>query len=179
LPIDVDEWRAEPPEPDDGLVTVVHAPNHRHYKGTRFLEAAVDELRREGVPVELVLVEGTPADAARRIYAQADVVADQFLLGAYGFFALEGMALGKPVICHLDERVAAVHPEWAEAPIVSATPDTLVDELRKLVLDAELRAELGRRGAEFVRRHHTFETVGAQMDRISRRAWFARNAPRR
>ncbi len=36
--------------PDDGVVRVVHAPNHPHYKGTRYLEAAVAALRAEGLP---------------------------------------------------------------------------------------------------------------------------------
>src|SRR5262249_56453568 len=92
--------RAGPPaeETDDGVVTIVHSPNHRHYKGTRFLVDAVETLRREGLPVELVVVEGKPNAEAKREYARADLVADQFLIGAYALFAIEGMALSKPVV---------------------------------------------------------------------------------
>ena len=169
-PFDSSDWG--PVEaPDDGMVRVVHAPNHPQYKGTRYLVDAVERLCSEGLPVELVLVQGVPNAEARRIYARADIVADQFLIGAYALFAIEGMALGKPVLCYLNERFARHHPEWRECPIVSATPDTLADELRRLVTDAGLRRDLGRRGPWYVRRYHSLEAVGAQLDDIYRRLW--------
>jgi glycosyltransferase involved in cell wall biosynthesis len=170
LPFDTTDWRPVP-EVDDGVVTVVHAPNHRHYKGTRFLEAAIEQLRAEGLPVELVVVEGLTNDEARAVFSRADIVADQFLIGAYGLFGLEAMALGKPVLCRLDDRFRPYHPEWEECPIVSADPDTLLDELRRLALDPARRQALGARGPEYVRRYHSLEAVGAMLDGIHRRLW--------
>ena len=38
------------------------------------------------------------------------MIADQFLIGAYALFAIEGMALGKPVVCYLKPAVRAVSP---------------------------------------------------------------------
>jgi glycosyltransferase involved in cell wall biosynthesis len=172
LPYPFDEGRWQPAEaPDEGIVRVVHAPNHPHYKGTRYLEDAVRALREEGLPVDLVLVEGKPNEEARREYERADVVADQFLLGAYALFAIEGMALGKPVLCYLNPRFAPQHPEWQRCPIVNANPDTLQDELRRLVTDASLRRELGARGPAYVRDVHSLEAVGARLDEIYRRLW--------
>ena len=173
FPIDVSEWRPVS-LPDDDVVRVVHAPNHPHYKGTRYVEAAVEQLRSEGERVELVLVQGVPGDEAHRRYEQAAVAVDQLLIGAYAQFAIELMALGRPVICYLNRRFARHHPEWADAPIVSATPDTLVDELRLLVRDAALRDELGRRGPDYVRRIHSLEAVGAQLDELYRSVWSRR-----
>jgi glycosyltransferase involved in cell wall biosynthesis len=170
FPIDMDEWRpVEPPE--DDTVRVVHAPNHPHYKGTRYVTAAVEQLQADGEPVELVLVQGMPSDEARRLYEQADVAVDQLLIGAYAQFAIECMALGRPVVCYLNPRFAAHHPEWADAPIVSATPDTIVEELRRLVTDEALRSELGSRGPEYVRRNHSLDVVGEQLDAVYRRVW--------
>jgi glycosyltransferase involved in cell wall biosynthesis len=172
LPYAFDPTGWEPVEPDGGpVVHVVHAPNHPHYKGTRFLEAAVDRLQEDGLPVELVLVQGLSNEEARREYARADVIADQFLIGAYALFAIEGMALGKPVLCYLNPRFARYHPEWADAPIVSANPDNLERELRRLVEDSALRRELGARGPEYVRAVHSPEAVGAQLDELYRRLW--------
>jgi glycosyltransferase involved in cell wall biosynthesis len=169
-PFDERTWEPTPP-PDDGVVRVVHAPNHPHYKGTRYLEAAVRALRDEGLPVELVLVQGKPNEDARRDYEQADIVADQFLLGAYALFAIEGMALGKPVLCYLDSHFTRWHREWDDCPIVNANPDTLLDELRRLVLDAGLRRELGARGPAYVGEVHSLEAVGERLDEIYRRLW--------
>jgi glycosyltransferase involved in cell wall biosynthesis len=170
FPIDVEEWRPVAP-PIDDIVRVVHAPNHPHYKGTRHVQAAVEQLRAEGEPVELVLVQGVPGDEAHRLYEQADVAVDQLLIGAYAQFAIECMALGRPVVCYLNPRFAPLHPEWKDAPIVSATPDTIVDELRRLVRDRELREELGSRGPDYVERHHSLEAVGAALDDVYRSVW--------
>jgi glycosyltransferase involved in cell wall biosynthesis len=139
-PFDADAW---PPAsaPEDDVVTVVHSSNHRHYKGTRYLLEAVETLQREGLPIELVLVEKM------------------------------AMALGKPVLCYLNPRFEPFHPEWGECPIVSANPDTLLEELRRLVLDREERHRLGARGPGYVRKYHALESVGAKMDEIYHALW--------
>lgn len=169
-PFDSADW-VPVVERDDGVVTVVHASNHRHYKGTRFVINAVEQLRAEGLPVELILVEGVPRSAAKAIYERADIIAADFLIGGYAYFAIEGMALGKPVLSYLNERFAAYHPEWAECPIVNASPATLVTQLRRLALDFDLRRTLGDRGPAYVRKVHSLESVGAQLDRIYRQLW--------
>ncbi len=170
FPVDVSRWQPLP-LPGGSTVRVVHAPNHRHYKGTRYVEAAVAQLRDEGHDVELVLVEGRTGTEARRFYEEAHIVVDQLLIGAYAMFAIECMALGRPVVCYLNDRFRPYHPEWAECPIVSASPDTIVDELRRLVADPGLRSSLGARGPEYVRRVHSLEAVGETMDAVYRSAW--------
>jgi hypothetical protein len=169
-PIDTARWRPVAAH-DHGVVRVVHSPNHRHYKGTRFVIGAIEQLRAEGLRVELVLVEGLGNEEARRIYEEADVIADQVLIGAYALLAIEGMALAKPVVCYLNPRFKRFHPEWDECPIVSADPDTLVDELRRLIVDGDLRRSLGARGPDYVQRYHSLESVGARMDEIYRGLW--------
>lgn len=169
-PFPTEEWTPVP-EVDDGIVTVVHPANHRHYKGTRYLEEAVAELQSEGLPVELVLVEGVPLNEARRTYERADILATDFLIGGYALAAIEGMALGKPVVAYLPERLRRVHPEWADAPIVDASPDTLVVQLRRLVEDPSLRQNLGARGPAYVEGVHGLTAVGRLMDGFYRRVW--------
>jgi glycosyltransferase involved in cell wall biosynthesis len=170
-PFPTHEWQpAEAPE--DEVLTVVHSPNHPHYKGTRYLVDAVDALRREGLPIELVLVQGVPTDEARAIYERADVIADQFLIGAYALFAIEGMALGKPVLCYLNDRFAPYHPEWGECPLVNTAPDTIGENLRRL-LDPRLRQEIGARGPAYAAKYHSLQAVGAQLDAIYRSLWGA------
>ena len=79
---------------------VVHAPSNREKKGTRCVIEACAEL-----PVELDIVEGVPHDVARERYARADIVVDQLNAGWHGVFALEAMALGKPVVTYLKPDV--------------------------------------------------------------------------
>lgn len=171
-PIDLAEWQPRQSMRASNILKVVHASNHRKYKGTRHLIAAVDELKSEGYPIELILIERMPNSEAKKIYQQADIIADQFIGGAYALFAIEGMALGKPVMCYLRQDLFTFHPEWAECPIVNTNPDNLKQQLTRLITDSRLREELGQRGRDYVRKYHSLESVGKQLDTLYRRLWY-------
>jgi hypothetical protein len=177
LAIDVEHWTADgdPSGSETGAtaeVTVLHAPNHRHVKGSVYLERAVEALREEGLPVRLELLEARPNQEIRRAMAECDIVADQFLAG-YAMFAIEGMAMGKPVLANLDSipdelRDTAV---MRDCPIVDTDPERLRDDLRSLVVDEKRRAELGRAGREFVLRYHSYDAVAEVWDAIFAHVW--------
>jgi hypothetical protein len=137
-------------------VTVAHAPSQRGIKGTEHIETAVRELRSEGVPVRLDLVEGVSHGEAMRRFERADFAVDQLHIGWYGGFAVEMMALGRPVICHIDDED---NPFGAELPVVRATPDTVRERIRDLVTDRDRRLSLGRDSRAFVEKHHDPRTV--------------------
>jgi Glycosyl transferases group 1 len=143
-----------PPERERPLI--VHAPSSRRRKGTEHVIAAV-----EGLDADLELVEGLPHDEAFERYRAADIVVDQLNAGWYGLFAIEAMALGKPVVTFLhDEAVRRTEEAVGTGvPIVSATPDTLREALRPLVADAARRRELGAASRAYVERVHDVETV--------------------
>ncbi len=157
--------RYAPAYPDPGgthPVRIVHAPNHRAFKGTRYLEAAVARLRDRGIPVELVLVEGVQNDKALEIYRGADLVFDQCLIGFHGYFALEAMAMGKPVIAFVRKPGGyLLDPE--ACPLQSADPDGLEALLESLIGDRTRLAELGRRGRSYVERHMTLEAFSRRL----------------
>ena len=177
LAIDVKQWtdhnrsqhqRTAP----DSEVKVLHAPNHRHIKGTEHLERAIAELREEGLPVRLEIVERRPNQEIREAIAECDIVADQFLAG-YALFALEGMSMGKPVLANLDSMPADLRAMEAmrECPIVDTDPEGLLDDLRDLVVDEERRKELGRAGHEFVVRRHSYEATAEGWEAILGHVW--------
>jgi hypothetical protein len=145
---------------------VVHAANHRMFKGTRFLERAVDELHEEGVALELVTVEGVANAEALEIFRTADLIFDQCLIGFHGYFALEGMALGKPVMCFIRKPEYLLAPQ--ECPIVSTHVATLKEDLRRLASAPERLAERGRRGREYVEKYFTVEAVSERLGRAYR-----------
>lgn len=161
--------------PSSCPVKVVHAPNHPAFKGTRFLVAAIQEMKDEGYPVELVQVRSTPNVQAREVYKDADIVADQFLIGWHGYFAVEAMALGKPVIAYI-RKPDAYLPSEAQCPIVNATPETLKDVLIRLVQDPGLRQELGVKGRRYVEQVYALEKVGSRFDRLYRALWTGASA---
>jgi len=146
---------------------VVHAPNHRIFKGTDHLEAAVAALRAEGLPIELVLVEKVPNATALDIYRSADVVFDQCLIGFHGYFALEAMALGKPVMCFIRKPAEyLLAPD--ECPIINVTPATLKDVLRGLSARRHELDDIGRRGRSYIERHFTPSAFAARLGRAYR-----------
>ena len=121
--IDLSEYAPRPPT-DRRAPVVVHAPSSRRRKGTEHVIAACEQL-----PVDLQIVEGLHHDEARKLYEGADIVVDQLNAGWYGLFAIEAMALGKPVVTFLhDEAVARTEDAFGTTvPIVSATAETLAD----------------------------------------------------
>jgi glycosyltransferase involved in cell wall biosynthesis len=181
LAIDLDHWRASGQGSDadgrDGEVTVLHAPNHRHIKGTEHLERAVRDLREEGLRIRLELIEGRSNEEVRRAMMETDVVADQFLLPGYAMAALEAMAEGKPVMVNLSglpEELKATEA-FRACPAVDTNPERLKEDLRRLVTDPELRGELGRAGREFVERFHSYPVVAETWGKILEHVW--RGAP--
>lgn len=154
-------FKASPP-PDRRTVVVAHAPNNRELKGTRHLERAIAKLQDEGLAIELDLVSGVSNSEVLDRFRDADIVFDQCMIGFHGYTALEAMAIERPVLCFLREpALDLVAPD--ECPIVNAKPSELVDALRGLCTDAELRHRLGRDGRRYVATHHSIEAVGERI----------------
>jgi glycosyltransferase involved in cell wall biosynthesis len=157
--IDLTEYTPVPPE-DRPRPLVVHAPSSRRRKGTEHVIAACEQLE-----VELEIVEGLRHDEARRHYERADIVVDQLNAGWYGLFAIEAMALGKPVVTFLhDEAVARTEEAFrVRVPIVSASAETLVERLRPLIESAEERRGVGSASRAYVERVHDAERVADRL----------------
>jgi hypothetical protein len=150
-------------------VRIIHSTHHPRYKGTRFLLETLDRLRREGCDFEYVYVTDVGNEEARRLYATADIFAEQFIIGWHGFTAVEMMALGKPVLCYI--RKKEYLPNWTKCPIVNTNPDNLYENLKTLIENKELRLELGRKGREYVEEVFSLEKFGERMEVIYKDIW--------
>jgi hypothetical protein len=162
IPPGVDLSTLEPPAPADrARPLIVHAPSSRRRKGTEHVIAAC-----EGLDTDLELVEGLHHEEARMRYRAADIVVDQLNAGWYGLFAIEAMALGKPVVTFLhDEAVRRTEEAFGvRVPIVNASKETLRDRLAELV--AAGPAERRRIGAEsraYVEQVHDIERIADRL----------------
>jgi glycosyltransferase involved in cell wall biosynthesis len=167
VPVGLDLSKYDPtPVAPNGKVRIVHAPTKRTVKGTEAVIAACQQL-----PVELDLIENLRHNEAVERYRQADIVVDQLKVGWYGVFAIEGMALGKPVVTFLhDEAVERTERAFGvEVPIVSATEETLLERLRPLVESAEERRRIGEAGRAYVEQVHDAEKVADRLIEIYER----------
>jgi glycosyltransferase involved in cell wall biosynthesis len=161
IPPGIDLGSIEPESPSEReRPLVVHAPSSRRRKGTEHVVAACAEL-----PVDLEIVEGLDHREAFERYRAANIVVDQLNAGWYGVFAIEAMALGKPVVTFLhDEAVRRTEEAFGiEVPIVSATKETLVDRLRPLVEDADERRRVGAASRAYVERVHDADAVADRL----------------
>jgi hypothetical protein len=143
-----------------GPVRILHAPNHRGFKGTEFIINAVQALRAEGLQVELVLVEKVPNQRIRELMQEVDILADQCIMTGYAINSMEGMASGLPVLANLEHeyytRVFRRYGFLNECPILSTSPENIVSNIRTLVTDPELRRVLGKAGRAFTEKYHSF-----------------------
>lgn len=123
--VEPDARAANPRFSAERPMQIVHAPSDRKTKGTRFVVAAIDELRSRGLPVELRLIEGMTHQQALAAYRQADVLVDQLLTGWYGGLAVECMAMGIPALAYVDDAdLARVPIQMAEAmPVMDIRPE--------------------------------------------------------
>ena len=161
VPPGIDVFRIEPAPPTDRKRPVIlHAPSSRRRKGTDEVIAAC-----EGLDADLLLVEGLHHDEAFERYREADLVVDQLNAGWYGLFAIECMALGKPVVSFLhDEAVERTERELGErVPIVRATKDDLRARLEPLVASAAERRRIGAESRAYVERVHDLERVADRL----------------
>jgi glycosyltransferase involved in cell wall biosynthesis len=157
IPPGVDLARIEPAPPSDRpRPLIVHAPSSRRRKGTDAVIAACERL-----DADLELVEGLHHEEAFERYRAADIVVDQLNAGWYGLFAIEAMALGKPVVTFLHEdAVRRTEEAFAtRVPIVSATAETLRERLSPLVASPAERRRVGAASRAYAEHVHDLERV--------------------
>jgi glycosyltransferase involved in cell wall biosynthesis len=97
--------------------------------------------------------------AFARFMAAADIVADQFFLGAFGGITPRALGLGRPVLLHLD---AAAH-SWCFNPLPPVinvrTPEQIAAALVRAITNVSWLTELGHAGRCWYDSHHSSAVV--------------------
>ena len=156
----------------DEIIRVAHSPTSRGYKGTDMLIRVIADMKAEGIPIELELIEKTPHDECLRRRARCHITFDQMHL-QYGNSGLEGMAFRQPTIVGIGagdavrERIRRVVGE--EPYIHCLDVRKLPRILRRLVEQPELREEWGERGRRYVEAFHDQEKVAQRVVRLYER----------
>ena len=145
---------------NDSLI-VAHAPTDRVIKGTDELVNAVDRLVSRGFDISLVLLEGLARSEVLSSLSQVDLVVDQLLIGSYGTFAVEAMALSIPVICYLRPASLRFYPEVP--PVLNASIDTIEFVLEGICRDKSSLAAVGLTCREYAEKYHDAGSVAAKL----------------
>ena len=168
--------------------------NDRLLHGVR---AALDE----GTAIELVLVAwGRDLEASRHLveelelgdvvrwmdtmrkealwheYLNSHVIADQFVLPAFGGVTFEALALGRRVITSLNVDLAVEF--FAEAPpvLVASGPPEVAAALQRVAGDPDDLAGIGQQGADWFEQRHSSERIVELQLRAYRRMLDRRGA---
>lgn len=167
LAIDLKKWRRSLRMSNangvDDTVYIAHAPNHRGFKGTEFIIEVVEQLKKEGFKIELILIENMKNEVVRRSFeSEVDILVEQIIAPSYGLNGLEGMASGLCVISNFeDESYILPQRRWSflsECPAVSGTPENLKDVLTSLIQRPELRRQLGEASRVYAEKYHSLES---------------------
>lgn len=157
----------------NGVVKILHSPNHRGFKGTEYLIQAINELKEEGLQIELILLEKVQNIRVRELMQEVDILAEQFIFTGYALSGIEGMASGLPVLANLDnEAYTTVFRRYSflnECPILSTSPETLKENLKLLITNPELRKELGELGRKYAEKYHSYDMAQYLFTHIFRK----------
>jgi hypothetical protein len=108
-------------------------------KGTEFVLAAVEQLRREGLGFEFRLIEGCTNSETLSMIADADIV-------------------GRTVISYIRPDLAGGFGQQP-MPLLNANPETITDILRDAINQQSTREDVARAGHEWFARTHSTEAV--------------------
>ncbi|MFN5372386.1 MAG: glycosyltransferase [Bacteroidia bacterium] len=140
---------------------ILHAPSHHHVKGTRYIKECVELIKAQYKHVEFVCIQNAPKSEVLFHLKNAHIVIDQMLVGFYGMFAVEAMALGKPVVCYIRPDI------WKDigdnCPIINANPDNLYACLAGLIENNEALHEMGVQSRKYAESKHDVKIVSRNI----------------
>lgn len=163
--IEIEQFTPKYPDTNNKVPLIVHAPSSKSTKGTEFVNKAIEKLKdNDNLSFQYHEVYNMSHEEAMEVYSKADIVIDQLLIGSYGIFACECMALGKPVICYiLDENIASYGDEF---PIINANPETIYEVLKDLILSPIKRNTIGKKSRLYAEKVHDSKVVAKKLKTI-------------
>lgn len=161
----------------NGVVNIIHTPNHRGVKGTEFIIKAVNDLKNENLLVNLILLENKKNEEVKRILLEeADILVEQLIMVGYALSAIEGISAGLPVISNLEDanfnQLFSRYSFLGECPIISSSPEKIKDTLRFLITNPSIREELGKCGRSYAKKYHSPATTQYLFNKIYEKIWY-------
>ncbi len=141
----------------DRPVRLVHAPSNPKMKGTDTIVDTVNRLNKQGLKLELVLVQNKTYAEAMSICTTCDLGVDQLLIGAYGQCAVEMMALGIPTCCYIRPDILRLYHQ--DCPIINVSVDDFAETLGRWVTHPEWWAQTGEKSKRYVKKVHDMYAV--------------------
>ena len=140
---------------------IVHATNHPGIEGTARIQAAVDEVKRRGIDVELVVLKGVSPDRVLEETSNADLTIGKMKMGYYANGQIESLALGVPAITFV--RPEFVTEDLEDSGLILTTLDDLADTIEFHLRNPDALAARRARARESVLRLHDNAKLTARL----------------
>jgi hypothetical protein len=152
---------------EDDRITIVHSPTNRKFKGTDLIISVIDRIKKER-KIDFLLLENIVRDEVLLSKSKSDICIDQVggTMGGtgYGKAGLETLAMGIPTITNMTKEYSDWLPENPFA--VANTADELYKKLSELIVNKNLREEYGKKGKEWVKKFHGYESVNIRLKEL-------------
>lgn len=152
-------------------VRILHAPSKTSVKGSDRIRQMIEALRAEGLDIDFVLIHGLPNAAVIAELRRCDFVIDQcFSDVPVAGFACEAAAFGKPAVVggYAAAELGRFGPYPGLPTALYVHPDAMQDLVRRLVLDAPLRRQLGEQARALVLQHWSAAAVAQRYLQVAR-----------
>lgn len=153
---------------------ILHAPNHRNIKGTKHIVSIVTKLVSEGFLIDLKLLEKVPNSEVIECIKSADLIIDQLIIGWYAMFALEGLALGKPVLTYIRSDLVELYLEDGcllnrdDLPFINSSTEEIETTLRNILNDRSILKVASLKSRPFVEKYHSLSAIGQMFADINK-----------
>lgn len=168
-----------PTPPSGKSVRILHSPSDPAVKGTQRIRDAVDLVRAEGHLIEFVELRGVPHQAVLAELQRCDFVVDQAYSDVpMAGFAAEAAWAGRPAVVagYGWDELRRLIPADEMPPVEACEPDAMAASIRRLVVDPDLRRDLGSRARAYVTADRPGEVVARRYLTLIRgaapRSWF-------
>jgi D-inositol-3-phosphate glycosyltransferase len=159
----LERWPAESARPRVLIVGGQLRPGERPTGELGRLAALRDELR---LGDQVCFIGSQPQERLPVFYSAADVVAMPSLYESFGLVAVEAMACGAPVVASRVGGLAyTVQDEISGLLVPERDPAALAEALERVLIDHELRAQLGRQAVK-VARNFSWPAVADMVEQI-------------
>lgn len=163
-PVELSNFTINLPKITNDRPLLLHVPTEPEVKGTEYILKAVERLKAKGLKFDFKMVRQLTQKEFYQLLSECDVYIDELRCGSHGVTAVESMAMGKPTISYIREDLVHRYPE--DLPLVNANPDTIEAVLERLILDAQLRVEIGISSRQYVEKYHDATKVIDSMAAI-------------
>ncbi|HSD62904.1 MAG TPA: glycosyltransferase [Ignavibacteriaceae bacterium] len=165
-PYDASELPVKP-DVENEVISVVHSPTNRKYKGTDLIISVIDKIKKEK-KINFILMENRPRSEVLKVKSESDICIDQVggTMGGtgYGKAGLESLAMGVPTITNMTKE----YSDWLpENPFIIANNEAeLYKRLIDLIENKSLRKQSGDTGKKWVKKYHSFESVDSRLKEL-------------